>query len=92
MRVAPHAKLDDGAFDVVLIGDTSRAEFIAAFPLIYLGKHLSHPKVKVVRATQVRIESLQPEAVAREAEGESLGHAPAEIHILPGVLRVLGLR
>ena len=91
MRVAPHAQLDDGAFDVVLIGDTRRAEFIAAFPLIYLGKHLSHPKVNVVRATRVHIEPQEHEDVAMEAEGESLGTAPAEIFIVPKALQVLCL-
>ena len=92
MWVAPQASWCDGLFDVVLIGDVSRAEFVATFPRIYRGTHLTHPKVKLLRATEVRIEPHPHEHALLQAEGELFGAAPATVRILPQALQVLGLR
>jgi diacylglycerol kinase (ATP) len=89
MWVAPKASWCDGLLDVVLIGDVSRAEFVATFPKIYRGTHLSHPKVRSFRATEVRIESHPQEHALLEAEGELFGAAPATVRVLPGACKVL---
>jgi diacylglycerol kinase (ATP) len=89
MWVAPNASWCDGLLDVVLIGDVSRAEFVATFPRIYRGTHLTHPKVRSFRATEVRIESHPQEQALLEAEGELFGAAPATVRVLPGACRLL---
>ncbi len=91
MWVAPNASWCDGLLDVVLIGDVSRAEFVATFPKIYRGAHLTHPKVRSFRATEVRIESHLQEHALLEAEGELFGAAPATVRVLPGACRLLVL-
>ena len=89
MWVAPQASWCDGLFDVVLIGDVSRAEFVATFPKIYRGTHLSHPKVASYRASEVRIQPHPGEQALLQAEGELFGAAPASVRVLPGALRVV---
>jgi diacylglycerol kinase family enzyme len=96
MMIGPHADVGDGLFDVVVIEAMSRAEFALAFPRVYRGTHLTHPKVKAFRAPEVRIQP-PPEGESRgegqrmflEAEGELFGEAPAEFHLLPGALRLI---
>ena len=81
MRVAPRALLDDGFFDICLVGDATRIEFLRAFPSVFKGTHESHPKVQTWRAKNVRIESAVPLPVL--ADGELVGTTPLEITILP---------
>ncbi len=56
MRIAPGAKWDDGLFDVVTIDAMDTRELLLAFPSIYSGTHVDHPKVHVVQARSVLIE------------------------------------
>lgn len=87
MRVAPEALPDDGLFDVIVVGDLARWEILANLPRIYKGTHLSHPKVDVHRARQVKVEARKP--MLLQADGELLGETPVEIEIIPQAIRVL---
>jgi diacylglycerol kinase family enzyme len=87
MHIAPHAALDDGLFDVIIIGDTSKLEVIANVPRIYRGTHLSHPKVDEYRAREVQVQAR--ERMFLQADGELIGEAPATFQIIPQALRVL---
>ena len=53
MKVAPEARLDDGLFDVVTLGDFSFADLVLRGLDIYSGKHVTNPKVTVHRARRV---------------------------------------
>lgn len=87
MRIAPHAVLDDGRFDVVTLGDVGRLELLYNVPGVYSGAHLRNPKVRVERATLVSVDSDQP--VLIQADGELLGLAPAQFQIIPRALTIL---
>ena len=86
MKLAPDARPDDGLFDVVLIGDVSKADFLTTAPKIYKGKHVSHPKVEVVRSARVEVDA--SEHLPIEVEGEQVGTTPAAFEVVPGALRV----
>jgi YegS/Rv2252/BmrU family lipid kinase len=86
MKLAPDARPDDGAFDVVLIGDVSRLDFLTTAPKIYKGKHVHHPKVEVLRSARVEVNA--PEVLPIEVEGEQVGTTPATFEVVPGALRV----
>lgn len=87
MRIAPEARLDDGQFDVVIAGDLSRRETIAALPRLYKGTHLSLPKISWFRAREVTVEAEAP--VAYHADGEPLGRVPVRFECQPRALSVL---
>lgn len=87
MHIGPHAALDDGLFDVIIVGDTSRLEVIANVPRLYRGTHLSHPKVDEYRAREVRVKA--QERMLLQADGELVGEAPAAFQIIPQALHVL---
>jgi YegS/Rv2252/BmrU family lipid kinase len=86
MKVAPEADVSDGLFEVVVVGDISKLDLLLTFPRIYRGTHITHPKVRMQRATEVRIES--QDRVLIQADGELLGEIPATFRILPSALSV----
>lgn len=86
MWVAPEASLEDGTFDVVLIGDFSKAEFTTTFPKIYRGTHVSHAKVEIVRARELRVDARSPLPIV--LDGEQPGTTPVRFEIVPAALRV----
>jgi diacylglycerol kinase (ATP) len=86
MWVAPEASLEDGAFDVVLIGDFSKAEFTTTFPKIYRGRHVSHAKVEIIRARELAVDA--PEPLPIVLDGEQPGTTPVRFELIPAALRV----
>jgi YegS/Rv2252/BmrU family lipid kinase len=86
MKLAPDARPDDGVFDVVLIGDVSKLDFLTTAPRIYRGGHVRHPKVEVARSRAVAVDA--PEALPIELDGEQVGTTPVAFEVVPGALRV----
>jgi YegS/Rv2252/BmrU family lipid kinase len=86
MRLAPDAQPDDGLFDVVLVGDVSKLDFVTTAPKLYSGKYVAHPKVDVLRGSAVSIDARVP--LPLEADGEVLGTTPARFEIVPHAYRV----
>jgi diacylglycerol kinase (ATP) len=86
MRIAPEASPDDGLFETVLIGDFTKAEFVATFPKIYRGTHVGHPKVEILRARTVGVDAASPLPVV--LDGEQPGMTPARFEIVPNALRL----
>ena len=86
MRLAPDARADDGAFDVVLIGDVTKRDFVTTAPKLYRGTHVAHPKVEVLRSAHVTVDGTVPLPV--ETDGEVAGTTPARFEIVPRALRL----
>jgi diacylglycerol kinase (ATP) len=82
MLVCPNADLGDGLFDVVVLHPVSKLEFIKVFPSVFIGAHIHHPAVEIVRSSRVRIES---EAVAY-SDGERIGQLPVNAECVPGAM------
>jgi diacylglycerol kinase (ATP) len=86
MKLAPDARADDGLFDVVLIGDVSKLDFVTTSPKLYSGGHVAHPRVEVVRTAAVSIDAERPLPI--EVDGEPVGTTPARFEIVPRALRL----
>jgi len=86
MWLAPEARADDGQFDVVLIGDVTKLDFITTAPKLYKGTHLAHPKVELLRSTFVDVDA--PVALPIETDGEVAGTTPARFEVAPGALKL----
>jgi len=87
MFTAPDASINDGYFDVMIVGDMSKPDLLRSLPRIYKGTHLTHPKVTMKRAKEIEIRSAQP--MQLQADGELLGQVPARFRILPSALNVI---
>jgi YegS/Rv2252/BmrU family lipid kinase len=89
MKIAPEARLNDGRFDVITIGDLGATRILANAPRLYLGKHLSMQQVHHQHAQRVSVRPVSRDAqVTIEVDGELPGRLPATFEILPGALRV----
>jgi YegS/Rv2252/BmrU family lipid kinase len=86
MKITPDAEPDDGLFDVLLIGDISKADLVRNLPKLYRGTHLPHPKAEVLRAATASIDAPVPLPV--QLDGEQPGTTPATFEIVPRALRV----
>lgn len=86
MAVAPEASMEDGLFDVVILGDFSRLEVMTQMRLIYKGEHVRHPKVKCLKGKVV--EAVSNETVLLDVDGEQPGSLPSTFTILPGAIRL----
>ena len=87
MQISPNSTLDDGLFDVIILGDLGRFEVVANTPRLYNGTILEHPKVSAYRAKTVVIEPRQRMLI--EADGEFIGPGPTTFRIHPGALKLL---
>ncbi|HEX2969906.1 MAG TPA: diacylglycerol kinase family protein [Bacteroidales bacterium] len=87
MRQTPNAIPDDGWLDVTVINSMRKFEIIRNLQILYNGKILEHPKVDGYRCRKFDISSEIP--VYTEADGEFLGHTPAEFTVIPGALKVI---
>ncbi len=86
MKVAPQARLDDGAFEVVRFGDMGLRDLLVDGLDLYSGKHVDLAEVSTARACTVEAESLGPREVLLDVDGEQPGRLPARFSILPGAL------
>ncbi|WBB60345.1 diacylglycerol kinase [Streptomyces sp. WMMC500] len=86
MRICHEARMDDGLFDITVVGRCSRRTLLRVFPRVYKGTHLTHPVVTVHRAARV---SLTAADVTGYADGEPLGPLPLTAECVPGAARVL---
>src|ERR1051326_6580728 len=89
MKIAPDAKLTDGKFDVIGVGDLSALQIFTSAPRVYLGSHLSMPEVSHALARKVNVRPADRGVeVALEIDGELPGRLPATFQIIPEALRV----
>jgi diacylglycerol kinase (ATP) len=87
MQIAPHASLDDGLLDVVIVGDVTKSELLKIRPTLYNGSHIRHAKIRERKTTTVTIES--DEQLLVEADGDILGEGPASFWVMPSALTVV---
>ena len=89
MKIAPDAKLTDGKFDVISIGDLGAARILANAPRLYLGAHLGMEQVGHALATKIVARPIDSDQrIEIEVDGEIPGQLPATFQILPKALHV----
>jgi len=84
MIIAPQAEPDDGYFDLVLIESMKKFEILANSRLLYSGTIAKNPKVHILKARNIKVES--PDEVHIEYDGEVGEKLPAEFSIIEKAL------
>lgn len=87
MRLAPHARLDDGLLDVITWADVPKRRLLAALPKVFRGTHVRNPEVVVAPARELRIAADRPFTVY--ADGDPIGELPVCVRALPAAVRVI---
>ncbi len=84
MNICPEASLEDGLFDVMILGEVSRSELLKVFPKVYRGKHVGHPAVTFYRAREIEISG----SGSSFADGEPIAKLPLTAKCVSNALRV----
>ena len=84
MKVCPAAKIDDGLFDVMVLGKVSRSELLRVFPKVYRGNHVGHPAVTFYRCREIEIIG----SGSSYADGEPVSTLPLVATCVGNALRV----
>jgi YegS/Rv2252/BmrU family lipid kinase len=87
MLVAPDAELDDGMFDVVMVGEGGKLRFVGNLPKVFKGTHVELDEIRVFRAQHLELNASRPVPVY--ADGEHLTDLPARLRVLPHALSVI---
>lgn len=87
MYIAPDAKLDDGLFDVVSIGEGSKLRFLFSLGEVFKGTHIEREEVDVFRTSRLTIDASRPFPVY--ADGDHLTDLPVSLRVLPRCLSIL---
>jgi diacylglycerol kinase (ATP) len=83
--IAPDAQLDDGLFDIILVGEVSILTYIKFLPKIKKGEKINHPKVCYQQSSWVELSGLS----SIEKDGESGRRLPARVEVVKEGVRVL---
>ncbi|WP_144127465.1 YegS/Rv2252/BmrU family lipid kinase [Catellatospora sichuanensis] len=86
MRICPDADATDGLLDMVWAEPVSRATLIRIKPRVYQGTHITHPKVRSLRAREI---TLAAEGIVCYADGERIGPLPVTVTAVPQAVHLL---
>ena len=89
IMIAPGAKINDGLFDVVNIGDISTAKIILNAYTLYRGTHNRLDEIQSTTARKIEVSVVNPsKEILLETDGELPGKLPAIFEVVPNALRV----
>ena len=87
-HIAPGAKNDDGALDLICAGPVSRLRILSLLPKLIQGTHIHEPEI--TRANIRKCEIVAASAVPSHLDGEVQPlQTRFEIEVLEGALRLL---
>jgi YegS/Rv2252/BmrU family lipid kinase len=87
MFIAPDADLEDGEFDVVIVGEVGKLRFLGNLPKVFKGTHVEEDEVRVFRTPHLELSASRPFPVY--ADGEHLTELPAKLRVLPQALSMI---
>ncbi len=87
MFLLPHAELDDGKLEVLMIERHSKLGYLRGLPKVFKGTHLDSPYVHLLQGREVRVDADRPFEVY--ADGDPIGATPATMRIEARTLRVV---
>lgn len=86
-KIAPHADLTDGLFDVILVRKCNIMDLARLMTLVLRGEHLNDPKIVHFQTQHLSIRS--PEEVSINIDGELGGTSPCDFRVLKNHLQVI---
>lgn len=88
MKIAPDARLADGLFNVVNIGDIKTLKILLKAHTLYRGTHYDLPEVKNSLAKKIEVSPLNNQQIHIETDGELPGKLPATFEIISNALKI----
>lgn len=79
MKMAPHAILDDGLIDIVLVKSASKLRVLKIFTQLFSGNHINDPHVEY---KQIKQFTLNTEGDPLNIDGENIGRTPIQAELI----------
>jgi len=89
-RIAPHAKLDDGLFDIYFIDRISKTSIMKLVPKLKRGTHEKDPRVNKKQASSIKVKT--DLNMICQVDGEVLNNNKFKIKIVPEALTIYNNR
>ncbi|MGO1283764.1 MAG: diacylglycerol/lipid kinase family protein [Brachybacterium sp.] len=89
MRIAPDARIDDGALELVSVSGIGRRQLLRLFPRVYKGTHTTLDAVDITPVREVTVGLRHGRSVRAYADGEPRAVLPLTARVLPGAVRLL---
>lgn len=89
MKIAPMAQVDDGIFDVVALGATSKLGFAMTSRGIYTGAHIGQAGTVHLRGQKIVLDLANDDArdvFLLDVDGEPMGSLPLTVEVVPKAL------
>lgn len=87
MMMAPHARLNDGKFDITLVKACSRFTLLRLFPKIFNGSHLGAEILEYLQDSELEVLSLDRTS-ATNIDGEMKGATPFRMKVHSNKIKV----
>jgi diacylglycerol kinase (ATP) len=87
MWVAPGARVDDGLFNVTVVGDLTLPQVFLNLPKLYNGKIYQVPQVSSFVGK--RVEATSDQRVLLDVDGEQIGALPVVIEMVPRAVHLI---
>jgi diacylglycerol kinase (ATP) len=87
LKICRDAKLDDGMFDITLVGPVTRRRLVRVFPTLREGGHLGEPEISSMQAREVRISG--DNGWIAYADGDRQGPLPVTVECVPAAIRMV---
>jgi YegS/Rv2252/BmrU family lipid kinase len=88
MMLLPHAELDDGKLDVLLITESSKLKFLRGLAKVFKGTHLESGDTQLLKGEVIEVSSDRPFVIY--ADGDPIGATPATMRVERQALLVIG--
>jgi diacylglycerol kinase family enzyme len=89
LGVAPNAKMDDGVFSLVTLGDINMWDYIKNLGKVKKSLPLEHKEIAYHQAQKVTIEPLNSNPMPIDMDGEFVGYCPIRLQCIPGAITFL---
>ena len=87
MKIAPHAKLNDGLMDLVLIKDASRFKLLLLMSKLFNGTHIENDIVEYIQIKKIE---LKPKNITKlNIDGEIKGLTPFKLTVMPNQIEII---
>jgi YegS/Rv2252/BmrU family lipid kinase len=86
MKIAPHAKIDDGLIDLLIMRNVSRLRIFLLFLKISRGSHIHDTAVGYYQTDRFSIAPAEKSTLI--VDGETAGSTPVQVQVLKGGLEI----
>lgn len=89
MGIAPEASLEDGLFEIVVLGDINIFDYLKNLSKVKASQKIVHPEVSYHKTNKISIDSLESVDLPIDMDGEFVGYSPIELICLPKKIRFI---